>query len=59
MRPLFRYLLAFAALITISTIGFAYSASNTISGGKLTDDIIYTSPNDFKPPECAGMIIDR
>jgi Ca2+-binding RTX toxin-like protein len=59
MKPFLRYFFAFAALVIVSSIGFAYSASNTIYPGKLSDEIIYTSPDDFKPPECAGMVIDR
>jgi Ca2+-binding RTX toxin-like protein len=59
MKTLLRYLFAFVALVLISTMGFVYSASNTVYPSKLVDAIIYTSPNDFKPPECAGMIIDR
>ncbi|MGD8457075.1 MAG: hypothetical protein PVF83_11875 [Anaerolineales bacterium] len=59
MRPLLRYLLAFAALVIISTVGFAYSASNTVFPSQLADEIIYTSANDFKPPECAGLMLDR
>ena len=59
MRTRLRYLIAFTAFIILAGVGFAVTASNTVTAGKLSVDVIYPSPNDFKPPECASMIIDR
>jgi len=59
MKPMIKFLFFSAALLTLSTVGFAYSAANTVTTSRLIDDIFYSSPNDFKPPECASIAIDR
>ena len=59
MRTRLRYLIAFMGIIILAGVGFAYSASNTVAGGKLSIEYINSSPNDFKPPECASLYIDR
>lgn len=44
-------------MIIIFSVWTAYAAGNTIAPTKVVNVVITTNPNDFKPPECAGLIL--
>jgi Ca2+-binding RTX toxin-like protein len=50
-----RFAFAGLSIAVLAGIIFAFAASNTVPGSRLTDQAFYPGANDYKPPECAGL----